>query len=139
MIQELILLNRGGLALFYHNFLEKNKKQVNYQLTGSFLYHIYDFTKFCLKYNLVLISMTKCFFYFYAHKKSDLRLICKCDKSKYDKTKVIKKSLDLFAKNLIDIFLIAFKNDLENFDGEISRFYSFTKIIDDIFNSEHYK
>lgn len=130
-----MIINKAGIALFYYNFLEKAKKEINYQLIAGFLDQIAHYTKFGLKDDLGIIMMSKYFYSYYTHKKSNLLSIFKCDKGGYDDVKIIKKSLDILAKQLLDAFFIKFKEDIEDFDGNISRFNSFTKTIEDIFSS----
>ena len=135
MIQELLIINKAGIALFYHNFINKLKKQDNYQLIASFLDQIAHFTKFGLKNDLGLIKMNNFFFSFYKHHKSNHRIVLKCDQSNFENPKVIKKSLDIVSKKLADNFYNHYKEDLDNFDGNISRFHSFTTVIEEIFGS----
>ena len=137
MIQELLIINKAGIALFYFNFLEKSKKKDNYQLIASFLDQIAHFTKLGLKDDLGIIMMSNYFYSYYKHKKSNLLIIFKCDKSNYENPKIIKKSLDIVAKKISDNFFMKFKDEIEDFNGNISRFKSFTKNIEDIFSSNH--
>lgn len=131
-----MIINKGGIALFYHNFLEKSKKQDNYQLIASFLEQIAHLAKFGLKDDLGVIMMSNFFYSYYTHKKSNLLSIFKCDKNNYDNPKIIKKSLDILANKLIDKFYSEFKKELDVFDGNISQFYSFNNTIEAIFSSE---
>ena len=137
MIQELLIINKAGIALFYFNFLEKSRKKDNYQLIASFLDQIAHFTKLGLKDDLGIIMMSNYFYSYYKHKKSNLLIIFKCDKSNYENPKIIKKSLDIVAKKISDNFFMKFKDEIEDFNGNISRFKSFTKTIEDIFSSNH--
>lgn len=132
-----MIINKAGIALFYYNFLEKSKKKDNYQLIASFLDQIAHFTKLGLKDDLGVIMMSNYFYSYYNHKKSNLLTIFKCDKSNYDNPKIIKKSLDIVAKKISDNFFMKFKDEIEDFNGNISRFKSFTKTIEDIFSSNH--
>jgi len=137
LIQELLIINKAGIALFYFNFLGKSKKKDNYQLIASFLDQIAHFTKLGLKDDLGIIMMSNYFYSYYKHKKSNLLIIFKCDKSNYENPKIIKKSLDIVAKKISDNFFMKFKDEIEDFNGNISRFKSFTKTIEDIFSSNH--
>ena len=127
-----MIINKAGIALFYFNFLEKSKKKDNYQLIASFLDQIAHFTKLGLKDDLGIIMMSNYFYSYYKHKKSNLLIIFKCDKSNYENPKIIKKSLDIVAKKISDNFFMKFKDEIEDFNGNISRFKSFTKTIEDI-------
>lgn len=135
MIQELLIINNAGIALFYHNFLKKDNKKDDYQLIASFLDQIAYFTKFGLKNELELIKMNNYFLSFYKHNKSNHRIVLKCDQSNFDNSKIIKKSLDLVAKKLGDNFYNRYKEELEHFDGNVSQFNSFTNTIEDIFGT----
>ena len=130
-----MIVNKAGIALFYYNFLKKSKIKEKYQLIASFLDQIAQITKFGLKEDLGIIMMSNYFYSYYNHKKSKLLIIFKCDKSNYDNPKIIKKSLDILAKKLVDSFFMKFKDEIEIFNGNISRFSSFTKIIEDLFSS----
>ena len=130
-----MIINKAGIALFYYNFLERTRKENNYQLIAGLLDQIAQFTKFGLKDDLGIIVMSNHFYSYYAHKKSNLLSIFKCDKKKHDNPKVLKKSLDLLAKQLLDSFFVKFKDYIEDFDGNISRFNSFSKTIENIFSS----
>ena len=132
-----MIINKAGIALFYFNFLEKSKKKDNYQLIASFLDQIAHFTKLGLKDDLGIIMMSNYFYSYYKHKKSNLLIIFKCDKSNYENPKIIKKSLDIVAKKISDNFFMKFKDAIKDFNGNISRFKSFTKNIEDIFSSNH--
>jgi len=132
-----MIINNSSIALFYYNFLQKSKIKDNYQLRAGFLDQIAHFTKFGLKSgDLGLIMMENVFFSFYINPKTNLRIVFKCDKIKYDYSKTIKKSLDILAKKISDKFYDIFKQDLEKFDGNVSRFKAFNKTIEDIFSSK---
>jgi len=131
-----MIINNSSIALFYYNFLQKSKIKDNYQLIAGFFDQIAHFTKFGLKDDLGLIMMENVFFSFYINPKTNLRIVFKCDKIKYEDSKTIKKSLDIIAKKISDKFYDIFKQDLEKFDGNVSRFKVFNKTIDDIFSTK---
>ncbi|MFX1393597.1 MAG: hypothetical protein ACFFAH_08480 [Promethearchaeota archaeon] len=130
-----MIINKASIALFYYNFIEKSKEKDNYQVIASFLDQIAHFIKFGLKDDLGIIMMSNYFYSFYIHKNSNLLSIFKCDKNYYDNPKIIKRSLDVIAKKIMDAFFLKFKDNIENFDGNISRFNSFRETIADIFSS----
>jgi len=130
-----MIINKASIALFYYNFIEKSKEKDNYQVIASFLDQIAHITKFGLKDDLGIIMMSNYFYSFYIHKKSKLLSIFKCDKGNYDNPKIVKISLDIMAKKIMDAFFLKFKDIIEDFDGNISRFSSFRETIEDIFSS----
>ena len=131
-----MIINNSSIALFYYDFLQKSKIKVDYQLKAGFLDQIAHFTKCGLKDDLDLIVMENIFFSFYINPQTKLRIVFKCDKIKYEDSKSIKKSLDKIAKKISDKFYDTFKQDLEKFDGNVSRFKAFNKTIEDIFSSK---
>ena len=134
MIQELMIINTNGIALFYFNFFSKVKPDLeDHQLIASFLDQIDRITQFELKRNLHKIEYGDLIFFFFGHPNSDLRIIFKCDASKLYSTQLMERSLQLIARNLLSKFIKRYSNELKNFKGEISLFKSFTENIDEIF------
>jgi len=136
MIDELIIIDKAGIALFYHNFLHKDYIDDNFHLIASFLDQISRFTKVALKDYLNMIEWQKYVFFFYVHKKTQYLLIFKCDNTKIGDKALIKKSLDMIAKTIFDRFLIIFEKELLNFNGEISRFRSFSEELNKMFKAK---
>ncbi len=134
MIQELMIINKNGIALYYFNFLTKIKEDVeDYQLIAGFLDQIDRITQSEFKKSLNKIEYGDLIFYFFGHPNSNLRIIFKCDNTKIYTTKLMERSLSLIARNLLNKFITRYNYDLENFKGEISRFKSFSENIDEIF------
>lgn len=132
MIDEFMVLNNDGIALYYHNFIHKAERREDYQLIASFLDQISQFTKFSLKEPLKIIEWEDLIFFFFLHDKSELRLVFKCDNTKVDSIDVVKRPIEMMAKNILNRFLAEFEEPLKDFKGEISQFNSFTKIVDKI-------
>jgi hypothetical protein len=134
MILELMIINNIGIALYYYNFYTKIKKDTeDHQLIASFLDQIDRITQMELKESLHKIEYGDLIFFFFGHPNSDLRIIFKCDNTKIYSTQLMERSLSLIAKNLLGKFIQRYKNELDNFKGEISLFKSFIENIDEIF------
>jgi len=118
MIQELMIINQAGLALFYHNF--KNKDRLDdEQSLASYFDIICRFTKRNFKESLRLLMLDSFIFFFYTH-KSRFHLVLKCKNGNYDE-----KMLESISESIIEKFLEKYGNILEDFNGEISQFKSF--------------
>jgi len=126
LIQEIIILSNTGIPLFYHDFSGNlNEENYNYQIIASYFDQICRFTKYGFKESLNTLRMNKSVFFFYTHPETRYHLIFKCD-SKIDDNKLKRKSIDLIAKNVFEKFLNKFKNELTDFNGNISHFKSFS-------------
>jgi hypothetical protein len=119
MIQELMIINQAGIALFYYNISGK-KISVDQQSLAAYFDLICRFTKSKFKESLRILTLDNYVFFFFSH-ESGLHIIFKCDKQIFDK-----ESLEKLAKILIEKFLEEYKDKLTNFNGEISPFYSFS-------------
>ena len=122
MIQELMIINQAGLALFYHNF-KSNDRINDEQSLASYFDIICRFTKRNFKESLRTLTLDSVIFFFYTH-KSLYHLVLKCDKQKLDK-----KVLETLSESIINKFLEEYKYILEDFNGEISLFKSFSEEI----------
>ncbi|NVM44893.1 MAG: hypothetical protein HWN79_08245 [Candidatus Lokiarchaeota archaeon] len=131
MIQEIIILNDKGVPIFFHNFSGSSYKEGEYQVIASYFDQICRFTKYGFKESLNTLKMNKCVFYFYTEPKSHFHLIFKCE-SKVDKKKLKKKLIDNIAVSVFDKFLVKYKKELINFNGNFSQFKSFSIEIDEI-------
>ena len=69
-------------------------------------------------------------FFFYTH-KSRYHLVLKYDKQKFDK-----KVLETLSESIINKFLEKYKDILEDFNGEISLFKSFSEVIIELLVSD---
>jgi len=128
MIQELMIINKAGIALFYHSFIDANKTDDHQSLAGYFDL-ICRFTKRSFKESLKILALDSFIFFFYTH-NSKYRLVFKCLNKEIDK-----KILEDTAESIIDNFLIKFGKILEDFNGEVSNFSSFKKIVEDIIST----
>ena len=129
MIQELMIINQAGIALFYHDFT-KDHKADDKQSLASYFDVICRFTKQSFKESLRMLTLDSYIFYFYSH-KSHFRLVIKCENKKLDK-----KILEDIAESIIENFLEKYKEVLEDFNGEISHFNSFSEVIERILTSK---
>lgn len=129
MIQELMIINQAGIALFYHDLLNNNRVD-DEQSLASYFDIICRFTKRSFKESLRMLTLDSFLFFFYTH-KSRYHLVLKCENKKIDK-----KILESFSENIIDNFLSKYEDKLDDFNGEISHFKSFSNIIVDILNSK---
>ncbi len=122
MIQELMIINQAGLALFYYNF-KKNDRISDEQSLASYFDIICRFTRRNFKESLRTLTLDSVIFFFHTH-KSQYHLVFKCDKQKFDK-----KVLETLSECIINKFLKEYKDILEDFNGEISIFKSFSEEI----------
>ncbi|MFX1304188.1 MAG: hypothetical protein ACFE9X_12605 [Promethearchaeota archaeon] len=129
MIQELMIINQAGLALFYHDFLNNNRLD-DEQSLASYFDIICRFTKREFKESLKMLTLDSFIFFFYNH-ISGFHLVLKCDNKEVDK-----KKLELFSETIIDNFLENYKDYLEDFNGEISKFKSFSNQIIQILDTK---
>lgn len=134
MIQELMLINQAGIALFYHNFINGENLE-DEQSLASYFDIICRFTKREFKESLKMLTLDSFIFFFYTH-RSDFHLVLKCDNKDIDK-----KQLEKFSETMIDNFLVKYREILKDFNGEISQFKSFSKDIIQILASkfDHFK
>ncbi|MFX0043311.1 MAG: hypothetical protein ACFE8L_10390 [Candidatus Hodarchaeota archaeon] len=124
-----MIVNKAGIALFYHDFSGNNiiKDQ---QSLASYFDLICRFTKNQFKESLKTISLDNSIFFIFTH-KSRLHIIFKCDNEIFDS-----KLLESLADKIIDNFITNFKNDLEDFNGEISNFRSFSHVLEEVIDSK---
>lgn len=137
MIQEIIILNNKGLPIFFHNFSGSSNKDNNYHVIASYFDQICRFTKYGFNESLNTLKMNKSVFYFYTEPETHFHLIFKCD-SKVDNKKLKKKLIDNIAVKVFDKFLVKFKAELSNFNGNFSQFKSFSLEIDELVKSKGY-
>ncbi len=131
MIQELMIINQAGLALFYHNF--KNIDRLyDEQSLASYFDIICRFTKQNFKESLRLLMLDSFIFFFYTH-KSRFHLVLKCENGNYDK-----EMLESISERIIIKFLEKYNNFLKDFNGEISHFKSFTTELIEITYSKNF-
>ncbi len=128
MIQELMLINQAGIALFYHNFVS-DEILGDHQSLASYFDVICRFTKENFKESLKSLVLDNFVFFFYTH-ESHFHLVLKCDYKSFDE-----KTLESFSEIVIEAFLIKYIEILKDFNGEISLFKTFTDDIEKIINS----
>jgi len=131
MIQELMIINQAGLALFYHNFNDEDKVG-DEQSLASYFDIICRFTKRNFKESLRILILDSFIFFFFTH-KSQFHLVLKCKNGNYDK-----KALELISESILEKFLEKYSEILEDFNGEISQFRSFTAELTEITFSKNY-
>ena len=120
-----MIINQAGLAIFYHNFIDSNNVE-NEQSLASYFDIICRFTKHNFKESLRMLSLDSCLFFFYTH-KSLYHLVLKCKNKDFDK-----KLLESVSECIIEEFLRKYRYILEDFNGEISKFHSFSVVLDEI-------
>jgi len=128
MIQELMIIDQAGIALFYHNFIDDSLEDE--QTLASYFDIICRFTKREFKESLKFLALDSLIFFFYTH-KSQYHLILKCVNEEIDKSK-----LEEVSETIIESFLKKHEDDLKDFNGEISHFKSFSKEIKHILDSK---
>ncbi|MFX1411751.1 MAG: hypothetical protein ACFFA6_15480 [Promethearchaeota archaeon] len=131
MIQELMIINKAGIALFYHNFSGDIFK--DQQSLAAYFDLICRFTKNQFKESLRTITLDSFIFFFYTH-KSGLHIIFKCDNKIFDRA-----LLESLADKIIENFMIKFRDSLEDFDGEISNFHTFSDTLEKLLNPKDKK
>ena len=129
MIQELMIINKAGIALFYHNFVDVNNFD-DQQSLASYFDIICRFTKNSFKESLKMLTLDSFIFFFYTH-KSNYHSVFKCLNKEINK-----KLLEDIAETIIDSFLTKYSKILKDFNGEISNFKSFAKIVQDIVSTK---
>lgn len=129
MIQELMIINKAGTALFYHNFVNVNLID-DHQSLASYFDIICRFTKNSFKESLRMLTLDSFIFFFYTV-RSNYHLVLKCGNKK-----IKKELLEDIAESILDTFLTQFKNILKDFDGEISHFKSFSETVENLISSK---
>ncbi|MFX0036185.1 MAG: hypothetical protein ACFE9I_11165 [Candidatus Hermodarchaeota archaeon] len=119
MIQELMIINQAGIALFYHNLIN-NERLDDKQSLASYFDIICRFTKKSLKESLKILELDSFIFFFYTH-KSNYHLVLKCENKNFDK-----KLLESISEKIIEKFLKKHKEIIQDFNGEVSQFKSFS-------------
>ena len=122
MIQELMLINPAGLALFYHKFVDGYRLE-DEQSLASYFDIICRFTKRNFRESLRILTLDSYLFFFYTH-KSHYHLVLKCENREFDK-----KMLESVSECIIEEFIAKYKYLLKDFNGEISNFHSFSEIL----------
>ena len=129
MIQELMIINKAGIALYYHNFVDVNLID-DQQSLASYFDIICRFTKNNFKESLKMLTLDSFVFFFYTH-KSNYHLVLKCGNKEINEN-----LLEDIAESILTAFLTEFKNSLEDFKGEISEFKPFSEIVESLVSSK---
>ena len=131
LIQEIIILSNDGIPLFYHNFLDNLNSDPDYQIIASYFDQICRFAKYGFQESIDSLKLNKSIFYFHTHPFSRVHLIIKCD-IKTDSSRSKRKILNLKANYILNQFVRKYKSSLENFDGNVTRFKSFSKELENL-------
>ena len=131
MIQEIIILSNDGIPLFYHNFLDNFNSDPDFQIIASYFDQICRFAKYGFQESIDSLKLKKSIFYFHTHPFSRVHLIIKCD-IKTDSSRSKRKILNLKANYILNQFVRKYKSSLENFDGNVTRFKSFSKELENL-------
>jgi len=126
LIQEIIILSNNGIPLFYHNFLSNLNSDPDFQIIASYFDQICRFAKYGFQESIDSLKLNKSIFYFHTHPLSKIHLIIKCDINT-DSSRSKRKILNLKANYILHQFVGKYKSFLENFDGNVTRFKSFSK------------
>ncbi|MBY8990542.1 MAG: hypothetical protein KGD58_07300 [Candidatus Lokiarchaeota archaeon] len=129
MIQEIMIINKAGIALFYHNFVNVNLID-DHQSLASYFDIICRFTKNSFKESLRMLTLDNFIFFFYTA-RSNYHLVLKCGNKK-----IKKELLEDIAESILTAFLTEFKNSLDDFNGEISEFKPFSEIVEGLVSSK---
>ncbi|MFW9825712.1 MAG: hypothetical protein ACFFE4_22410 [Candidatus Thorarchaeota archaeon] len=120
-----MVINHAGLALYYHNFKDIDTIR-DEQSLASYFDIICRFTKENFKESLRVLILDSFIFFFYTH-KTRYHLVLKCKNKYYDKRK-----LELISECILEKFLEKYHKSLQNFNGEISQFKTFTRDLKEI-------
>ena len=126
MIQEIMILNKAGIALFYHNFTSRKMKDI--QIVASYFDLICRYTRSSLNETLKSFTLQDRKIFFYSH-KSGLHVVFICENKEYKE-----KIFNYLADIIIQKFIRLYNKELERFSGEISAFKSFTKELEKTIN-----
>ena len=124
-----MIINKAGIALYYHNFVDVNLID-DQQSLASYFDIICRFTKNNFKESLKMLTLDSFVFFFYTH-KSNYHLVLKCGNKEINKN-----LLEDIAESILTAFLTEFKNSLEDFKGEISEFKPFSEIVESLVSSK---
>jgi hypothetical protein len=130
LIQEIIILSNNGIPLFYHNFLDNLNSNPDFQIIASYFDQICRFAKYGFQESIDSLKLHKSIFYFHTHPFSRVHLILKCDIKTDSRSN--RKILNLKANYILDQFVRNYKSALDNFDGNITRFKSFSKVLKEL-------
>ncbi len=125
MIREIMIINQSGIALFYQNFIN-NERLDNEQSLASYFDIICRFTKQNFKESLKTLTLDSFIFFFYTH-SSRYHLVLKCTNIDIDKN-----LLESISAKILEEFLEKYRDDLIEFNGEISVFHSFSESLSNI-------
>ncbi|MBD3227040.1 MAG: hypothetical protein GF329_02545 [Candidatus Lokiarchaeota archaeon] len=126
MINELIIVNESGLALFYQNLLGKIPKE--YQQIAAFFTALNTFASAgAVNDEVKMISTEKSIFKII--KRDEFSFIFSCSKRKIDESK-----LNTTIRRIVEEFLNEFNKEINRFNGDISIFDSFSENIEKICN-----
>lgn len=124
-----MIINKAGIALYYHNFVDVNLIN-DHQSLASYFDIICRFTKNSFKESLKMLTLDSFVFFFYTQ-KSNYHLVLKCGNKEINKN-----LLEDIAESILTAFLTEFKNLLEDFKGEISEFKPFSEIVESLVSSK---
>ena len=131
LIQEIIILSNDGIPLFYHDFLNNLSSDPDFQIIASYFDQICRFAKYGFQESINSLKLDKSIFYFHTHPYSRVHLIIKCD-IKTDSSRSKRKILHLKADYILNQFVKKYQSSLENFDGNVTRFKSFSKDLEEL-------
>jgi len=126
MIQEIMILNKAGIALFYHNFTNSKIKDI--QIIASYFDLLCRYTRYNLNETLKSFTLQDRKIFFYSH-KSNLHVVFICKNKEY-KEKIFNYLADIIIKKFIRLY----NKELEKFNGEVSIFKPFSKELEKTIN-----
>ena len=121
-----MILNKAGIAVFYHNFIDRKTNDI--QLVASYFALLCRYTRKNLKLNLKSFTLQDRKFFFYSH-KSGLHVVFICEIKSYNDN-----IFNYLGDIIIKKFLKLYKKQLNNFNGEISLFKPFSKVLEHTIN-----
>ncbi|MFX1237741.1 MAG: hypothetical protein ACFFAS_11370 [Promethearchaeota archaeon] len=131
MIQEILILNQSGIALFHHSF--SGQSQFDIQLIASYFDLICRYTKKKMHASLKSFTLEKHIIFFYSFSPG-LHLVFICNNMELNMD-----ILELLADLIMENFIVMFKDNLNKFNGEISVFRSFSHVVENIINIKTFR
>ena len=126
MIQEIIILSNDGIPLFHYDFTGNLNEEHHYHIIASYFDQICRVARHLIQESVNCLKLDKSIFYFYTHPISNVHMIFKCV-AQIDKNIAKKKVLDHLAMEALDTFVRKYGNELDKFDGNVTRFKKFTE------------
>ena len=121
MIRDVIILNNGGVPLFYQNFGQCHSFGDDVALISGFISAIQSFSEELVGTDLSLVQMGSKQIAFHKNEHNTYALICDVDDRKDE--------ISTKARKLCEVFENEYKKELASFDGNTDTFSGFGTIL----------